>query len=422
MLMTRKDKKWYKLDNAAKIFPPTSNRKDPKVFRFACELYENIEEEILQKALDKTLEEYPLFLSSLKKGLFWYYLESSNVYPKVKKEENIVCDRIDNDLLFRVSYYRKRINLEVYHALTDGTGTLYFLRSLVTNYLIIKHNIKKQIIIDTTSVYEKESDSFEKYYKRSKKIKIPKNTRAYNLSGNKYPEDHLKVIEGIVSTSAILSLTKKYNTTVTVYLTSILIKSIGSTMSIKDKRKPVVVTIPVNLRKYFKSNTARNFFNTITVDYKFNDSNDNLEEIIKNIDKQFKMKLTKEHLDQQMNSLAVLENVFVIRLVPVFIKDLVLKYFHARSRKEQTIALSNVGIVEMPSELQSYIKLFDVFASTDSMQICMCSYLDNMLLSFTSHFIDTEIQKNFFKELTKEHIKVTINTNVVEDNGYEEVL
>ena len=422
MLMTRKDKKWYKLDNAAKIFPPTSNRKDPKVFRFACELYEDIEEEILQKALDKTLEEYPLFLSSLKKGLFWYYLESSNVYPKVKKEENIVCDRIDNDLLFRVSYYRKRINLEVYHALTDGTGTLYFLRSLVTNYLIIKHNIKKQIIIDTTSVYEKESDSFEKYYKRSKKIKIPKNTRAYNLSGNKYPEDHLKVIEGIVSTSAILSLAKKYNTTVTVYLSSILIKSIGTTMSIKDKRRPVVITIPVNLRKYFKSNTARNFFNTITVEYKFNEDNDSLEEIIKSVDQQFKTKLTKEHLDYQMNSLAVLENVFIIRLVPVFIKDLVLKWFHERSRKEQTIALSNVGIVEMPSELQSYIKLFDVFASTDSMQICMCSYLDNMLLSFTSHFIDTEIQKNFFKELTKEHIKVTINTNVVEDNGYEEVL
>ena len=420
--MTRKDKKWYKLDNAGKIFPPTSNRRDPKVFRFACELYEDIEEETLQKALDKTLEEYPLFLSSLKKGLFWYYLESSNVYPKVTKEENIICDRLDNELLFRVSYYRKRINLEVYHALTDGTGTLYFLRSLVANYLIIKHKIKKQIIMDTTSLYEKEADSFEKYYKRSKKIKIPKNARAYNLSGNKYPEDRLKVIEGIVSTSDILKLAKRNHTTVTVYLTSILIKSIGSTMSIKDKRKPVVVTIPVNLRKYFKSNTARNFFNTITVDYKFNDSNDNLEEIIKNIDKQFKMKLTKEHLDQQMNSLAVLENVFVIRLVPVFIKDLVLKYFHARSRKEQTIALSNVGIVEMPSELQSYIKLFDVFASTDSMQICMCSYLDNMLLSFTSHFIDTEIQKNFFKELTKEHIKVTINTNVVEDNGYEEVL
>ena len=105
-------------------------------------------------------------------------------------------------------------------------------------------------------------------------------------------------------------------------------------MSIKDKRRPVVITIPVNLRKYFKSNTARNFFNTITVEYKFNEDNDSLEEIIKSVDQQFKTKLTKEHLDYQMNSLAVLENVFIIRLVPVFIKDLVLKWFHERSRKK----------------------------------------------------------------------------------------
>lgn len=420
--MTRKDKKWYKLDNAGKIFPPTSNRRDPKVFRFACELYEDIEEETLQKALDKTLEEYPLFLSSLKKGLFWYYLESSNVYPKVTKEENIICDRMDNELLFRVSYYRKRINLEVYHALTDGTGTLYFLRSLVVIYLVIKHKIKKQILVDTTSVYEKEIDSFEKYYKNSKKIKIPKNIRAYNLTGNKYPEDRLKVIEGLVSAKEIIKLAKEFNTTVTVYLSSVLIKSIGSTMSIKDKRRPVVVTVPVNLRKYFKSNTARNFFNTITVKYKFNEDNDNLEDIIKSVNDQFKSNLTKEQLDSQMNSLAVLENVFIIRLVPVFIKDLVLKYFHERSRKEQTIALSNIGVVEIPEELQSYIKLFDVFASTDGMQICMCSYLDKMMLSFTSHFTNTEIQKEFFAELVKHNIEVTINTNVVEDNSYEEVL
>lgn len=420
--MTRKDKKWYKLDNAAKIFPPTSNRRDPKVFRFACELYEDIDEKVLQEALDKTLEEYPLFLSSLKKGLFWYYLESSNVYPKVTKEENIICDRMDNELLFRVSYYRKRINLEVYHALTDGTGTLYFLRSLVVIYLVIKHKIKKQILVDTTSVYEKEIDSFEKYYKNSKKIKIPKNIRAYNLTGNKYPEDRLKVIEGLVSAKEIIKLAKEFNTTVTVYLSSVLIKSIGSTMSIKDKRRPVVVTVPVNLRKYFKSNTARNFFNTITVKYKFNEDNDNLEDIIKSVNDQFKSNLTKEQLDSQMNSLAVLENVFIIRLVPVFIKDLVLKYFHERSRKEQTIALSNIGVVEIPEELQSYIKLFDVFASTDGMQICMCSYLDKMMLSFTSHFTNTEIQKEFFAELVKHNIEVTINTNVVEDNSYEEVL
>jgi len=123
-----------------------------------------------------------------------------------------------------------------------------------------------------------------------------------------------------------------------------------------------------------------------------------------------------------MNALAVLENVFAIRLVPLFIKDIVLKYFHKRSRREQTIALSNIGIVEMPENLSEYIKLFDVFTSTDSTQICMCSYLDNMTLSFTTHFVESEIEKNFFKELSDKGIEVIINTNIVEDDDYEEML
>lgn len=419
--MKIKNKRWYKLDNAAKIFPPNVNKKDSKVFRFSCELYENVDKIVLQNALNKTLEEYPLFLSGLKKGLFWYYLETSSQKPIVEEEHNIICNIIDNKLLFRVSYYRKRINLEVHHALTDGTGTLSFLKSLVLNYLIEKYKINSKIIIDNTSIYEKESDSFEKYYKKTNKIKIPKNKKAYNLKGKIYPENQLKVISGIASTKKILNLARKYNTTITVYLVSILIKSIALIMSDKEKKKPIVITVPVNLRKYFKSNTVRNFFNTISIEYKASDD-DSIEEIIKEVDKQFKEKLTKESLMEKMNSFAIFENIFIIRLIPVFIKDIVLKIFHNLSRKEQTIALSNVGIVEMPKELQQYIKLFDVFTSTDCAQICMCSYLDNITLSFTTHFIDSEIEKNFFEQLTRNDIPIQINTNIVEDDDYEEVL
>lgn len=69
--------KWFKLDNAAKIFPPTSNARDPKVFRFACELNDLVDSIVLSKALEKNLELFPGFNSVLKKGLFWYYLETS---------------------------------------------------------------------------------------------------------------------------------------------------------------------------------------------------------------------------------------------------------------------------------------------------------------------------------------------------------
>ena len=419
--MKKKYKKWYKLDNAAKIFPPTSTKKDSKVFRFACELYEDVDKEILQYALDKTIEEYPLFLSTLKKGLFWYYLETSSITPKVTKENKPVCDLISKDLLFHVTYYKKRINLEVHHSLSDGTGSLSFLRTLVSNYLIKKHKIKNKIIIDYTSIYEKEVDSYEKYYKTSKGVKSPSIKNAYNFKGNTYPEQRIKIIEGIVSTKEVLKLAKNYKTTVTVYLTSILIKSIAATMSAREKKKPIVITVPVNLRKYFKSNTTRNFFNTVFVNYKAT-NNDKLEDIIKSVDLQLKENLKTENLSYKINSYARLENIFIIRLVPVFIKDLVLKIFHYKSNKEQTISFSNVGIIDMPEELRGYIRLFDVFNSTHSMQICMCSYLDNMTLSFSSHFVNTEIQKNFFKELSSKDINVVINDNVVEDTNYEEVL
>jgi hypothetical protein len=115
---------WTRLDNAAKIFPPTSNEKDTKVFRFSCELFEGIEPDLLQQALDETMESFPLYRSVLRKGLFWYYLETSNINPLIEEESNPVCGRIYNEkqrnLLFRVFYYKNRINLEIFHALSDG--------------------------------------------------------------------------------------------------------------------------------------------------------------------------------------------------------------------------------------------------------------------------------------------------------------
>lgn len=39
-----------------------------------------------------------------------------------------------------MTYYRNRINLEVFHVLTDGTGAMNFLKTLVSNYLALAEN------------------------------------------------------------------------------------------------------------------------------------------------------------------------------------------------------------------------------------------------------------------------------------------
>ena len=82
---------WRKLDNAALAFPAVTGKNDTRVFRFYCELKEEIKEETLQKALDRTMEKYPLFRAVLRKGLFWFYLERRDIPAVVKEEAGEPC-------------------------------------------------------------------------------------------------------------------------------------------------------------------------------------------------------------------------------------------------------------------------------------------------------------------------------------------
>ena len=180
---------WRKLDNAAKIFPATSNHRDTRVFRFYFECKDPIDGHALQQALDLNMEKYPLFLSVLRKGVFWFYMEKSDLKPLVKEESELPCLNLylrdQKTLLFEVTYYKNRINFEVFHALTDGTGAGHFLKELVKNYLLFRYPDANLPDISLTepdlTVQDQESDSFTKYYKHDRKNTYLK-TKSYQLS------------------------------------------------------------------------------------------------------------------------------------------------------------------------------------------------------------------------------------------------
>ena len=79
--------RWRKLDNAAQAFPAATGKKDTRVFRFYCQLKEDIQADLLQKALEETMEHYPVFSMVLRKGLFWFYLEQRDLPAKVEEEK-----------------------------------------------------------------------------------------------------------------------------------------------------------------------------------------------------------------------------------------------------------------------------------------------------------------------------------------------
>jgi hypothetical protein len=400
--------------------------------RVACELFEDIDEEALKCALKKTLKQFPVFQSALKRGLFWYYLENSAIEPIVEPESKPPCSTLYIDkeqLLFEVTYYMRRINFEAHHSITDGTGAYEFMQNLVMNYLCIKHPDDFDEYSSNTgsesSRFEKSDDSFDKYYSMqnvTKKFDDIYSGRVHQIRGNKYLEQQILIIHGMVSAKEMISQAKKLNASLTEFLSSVFICSIYKEMKIRERLKPIVISIPVNLRKYFPSLSARNFFTVINICHQFDILDPDIGEadflktklfmdVLESVKADLARKLTKENLQKQIDRLMWAEKNFISRITPLFIKDIVLRAIHHSAQKNSTAQISNIGVLQMPEKAKKYIKTIDAVLSTSKIQMVLGSYEGVLTITISSKFINTNIQKNFFKIIANMGMDIEIKSN-----------
>lgn len=412
---------WNKLDNAANIFPAAQSKKDTQVFRFACELYKDIDKNLLQRATEDTLEEFKIFRSILRRGLFWYYLEDSDLRPVVREEYKSPCAPIyqknNHRLLFEVTYYKNRINLEVFHVLTDGTGAMNFLKTLAAKYLSLAEGIDETVDYDASGT-QKSDDSFSKYYSGRINSKQERNKTAYKITGRRLPDNRLKVITGTVSAGQTLEKAHEYGVTLTAFVAAAMVKAVIEEMPVRLKgRRPVTILVPVNLRNFFPSVSARNFFCLTHIKYDIEKHGEEFKDIVSEMNAQLRAKLTKENLLGSIDVYSAVERNLITRVVPLALKDFFLRIAYRMSGRAVTATLSNIGIVKMPPGFKKYIKCFGVFISTDRLQLCSCSYEDKLTLGFTSLFEGSDIEMRFFRMLSEMGIDVEIGSNVEEDKN-----
>lgn len=386
-----------------------------------CELKEPVQPQKLQEALDQTMDFFPGFQTFLKRGLFWYYLEHTDLQPVVRQEYRAPCaqmyDREVPSLLFEVTYFQRCINLEVFHAISDGTGAMHFLRVLVFRYLKLIHAAELAHLPELdydASESQSMDDSFEHYANRQKHPKISKVKTAFRLRGTKTPNNRLSVTIGTVPAGALLQVSRQYGTSLTILLCALVMQAVHEEMAVRDERKPVVLAVPINLRNHFNSASARNFFGVMDVSYDFSQGSGTLEDLIAKLSERFHAGLSPAELQFRVNQyIALIENPFA-RVTPLFFKDLGMRLGNHLVSKRETSAVSNVGIVRMPEELQAYIEKLEVFVSTEKVQLCALTYAEKMTLSFSSAFLNADLQRHFFRSLTALHIPVEIDTNDLE--------
>ena len=397
---------WRSLDNAAKLFSAASSPKDTRVFRFYCELKEEVKEEILQEALNQTIQKYPVFLSVMRKGLFWHYLEKSELRPVVREEYKEPCSslyvRDKKTLLFEVTYYKKRINFKVFHALTDGTGATEFLRELVKNYLYLIHEEDLEPVELSNqylTVKDQEDDSFSRYYDPDFPRKKKKKIRAVQIKKGGKGYEELQINEASMSVKELLGIAREKKVSMSVLLTAAFICAIHEEMSRMQEKKPVILMVPVNLRKIFPSDSMLNFFGYIEPGYQFGGGKDSFEDVLEAVKLYFQENLSKEHMAGRMNELIAIEKHKILKWAPLELKNRCIRAGAKMAEQEVTAVLSNMSVVKMPEDYAQYIEKFGVYTSTNRTELCICSFQDTLSLGFTSRYDSTNIQRNFYRIL-----------------------
>ena len=86
-----------------------------------------------------------------------------------------------------------------------------------------------------------------------------------------------------------------------VFLTAAMICAIHEEQSKIQEKKPVILMVPVNLRKIFPSDSMLNFFSYIEPGYRFGEGKDSFDDVLEATKQYFEENLSKEKIAAELN-------------------------------------------------------------------------------------------------------------------------
>ncbi|MEG1633068.1 MAG: alcohol acetyltransferase [Oscillospiraceae bacterium] len=424
--MANKPGAWMKLDNAAKIYPSTMRRNWMSMFRMSAVLTEPVDGELLTQALRQTLPRFPGTSVHLRRGMFWFYYEHADGIPPVGPDVTNPCVRINlhenGRFMFRVRFHDCRIAVETFHGLTDGHGGLCFIKTLVAEYLTLRYAavIPRDAAILDCSEPPKPSeleDAFLRYATPHAAARDEKD--AYYIRGEKEPPDVVHITTGMIPVAEVLERAKAKGVTLTQYLTAVLLLAVDTVQrrNVKQERRLrlVRVSVPVNLRSFFPSETLRNFSLFVNVGIDPRLGTYSFDEMLNAVHSTMRHDATEKNLRARFSANVRSEKNIFLRVMPLFLKNLVLRVAVSRigDRKAST-TLTNLGRVTLPPEMSRYVTRLDVMLGPLSRSRVMCaalSYNGTLYFTFTRTITDSSVEREFFRRLVRLGIHVKLESN-----------
>ena len=418
--------RWMHLDNSAKIYPAAATSTWNNIYRLSATLYDDVDRDVLQSALDVTVRRFPSIAVKLKRGVFWYYLEEIKNAPEIQDEKSYPLVRMPLDDIrhcaFRVLVYKKRIAVEFFHALTDGNGALIFLKTLVAEYLTQKHGLDIPNEFGVLSRLEppKEEELEDNFPKNKAPVgKSRKESNSYRIFGELEEDGFCHVTTFTLNPKELLEIAHSYGVTVTALIAAMYIKATIA-LQFEDVKKlkhmkKVKVLIPVDLRRIYNSKTLRNFalYTTPGVDPRLGEYT--LEELAKIVHHRMALDITEKNMAARIYTNVRDEENIALKLTPLFLKNIVMKIvFMLVGEKKSTLSISNLGLVKLPEAMEEYVDRLDFVLSVQSdapYNSGVITYRDKLNISLIRNIKEPRLERALYSVFRECGIHVKVESN-----------
>ena len=418
--------RWMRLDNAAKIYPAAKRRNWNNFFRLSVTLTEPIDTAVLRAALDVTVRRFPSIAVRLRRGAFWYYLEEIPKAPDIQPEKSCPLAHVPfgqvRQCAFRVLVYHDRMAVEFFHAVTDGTGGLIFLKTLTAEYLCQKYGIsipaEKGVLgrLEEPSPQELE-DSFLRYAGDVTASRAE--STAYHLSGTPEKDGYKNLITMMVPVDRVRACARQHGVSVTELLGAAMMQAIADLQAEKvprrSRRKPVKVLLPVNLRNLFPSRSLRNFASYITPEIDPRTGDYTFSEICAAVHHRMGLENNTHTLRAKFAANVASEKSPVLKVMPLFIKNIAMKaVFNAVGERKSCLCLSNLGAVELPEVMAPYVRRVDFIIGVQAAAPHDCgvvSWNGTMYINCIRSIQEPELELHFYRVLHRLGLPVKVESN-----------
>ena len=416
--------RWFRLDNAAKLYPAISSVQWTSMFRLSFVMDETVTPQRLEEAVNQVLPRFPAFRVRLRKGLFWYYLEEIHDRFRVVEDVGHPCPPLargeNHGYLFRVKYGGRRISLEMFHALADGTGGLIFLKSIVAQYLRLCGTPVpcEEGVLDPGE--PPDPSELEDAYRKIPLDGVHASRReeaAYQMPGTPDPPHTLRLILAELSVKAVKARAASLGATITEYLTAVMVYTLWQTQQREGRQRNrwVKVSVPVNMRKYIPTHTVRNFafFLNVGIDPRLGVST--FEETVQLMHHAMRYGMNPKILFAGIATNVASERNWFIRLCPLPVKNFVLSFvYHRVGERLFTTTLTNVGAVRLPQAMAEHVERAEMLLGASSSYRSNCAAIslgDRLCLTFTRDIAEADFERNVLRFLVQEGIHVRVSSN-----------